>query len=342
MDKIVQSPLFIVGNSRSGTTMMMRVFDKHSSIHAINEPHFYETYWSPADDKKCISKAEAEKLLRKLLTRQREGYFEKPKSGSYQDEINDWIGKLPSDKLQSLCIYDRFIHEETRANGKEIPCEKTPQNIFYIKEILAHFPNALIIVMMRDPRSVLLSQKKKWKRKFLGGSFITTREVLRLLINYHPITMSRLWNSAAKAGERYQDHPQVHFVRFEDLVQNADEVLNNLCEHIGINYEENMQKIPVSSSSSEADSKNQLGINTRSVDRWKKGLSSSEIYLCQKLCAQNMAKWSYEPVKVLANPLRLLYSILSFPVKICLALIVNLGRMRSIIDSLKRRLKPSN
>ena len=35
------SYVFIVGNSRSGTTMMSRVFGNHPEIHAFNELHFF-------------------------------------------------------------------------------------------------------------------------------------------------------------------------------------------------------------------------------------------------------------------------------------------------------------
>ena len=35
------SYVFIVGNSRSGTTMMSRVFGNHPKIHAFNELHFF-------------------------------------------------------------------------------------------------------------------------------------------------------------------------------------------------------------------------------------------------------------------------------------------------------------
>lgn len=46
--------------------------------------------------------------------------------------------------------------------------------------------------MVRDPRDVLLSQKYKWKIRFLGANNIPYREVLRCWANYHPIAIAKL------------------------------------------------------------------------------------------------------------------------------------------------------
>ena len=44
--------------------------------------------------------------------------------------------------------------------------------------------------MIRDPRDVMLSQKNKWKRRFLGAKQIPLREVVRSYVNYNPILIS--------------------------------------------------------------------------------------------------------------------------------------------------------
>ena len=52
--------------------------------------------------------------------------------------------------------------------------------------------------MVRDPRAVILSQRGKWTvAKKLG---LPLKEIIRSFFNYHPITMSILWNKAISAG----------------------------------------------------------------------------------------------------------------------------------------------
>ena len=105
-------PIFIVGNSRSGTTMMMRIMNKHSMVHSINEPHFFGTLWSPEDDNRTLSKEEAEKLFLKLFTRQRAGFFEKVEvhRAAYQAEVDSILNTWPDDKpLNRTAVYNHFL-----------------------------------------------------------------------------------------------------------------------------------------------------------------------------------------------------------------------------------------
>lgn len=335
--------LFITGNSRSGTTLMMRVMNNHSQVHAINEPHFFEKLWSPSDKGKATTEEEAIHLLEKLFTGQREGFFERPAEHrhKYGPDIETLLG-TPHRSQTRMELYKAFMLHEAKCNGKVRVCEKTPQNVFYIREILENFPDARIINMLRDPRGVLLSQKKKWKRRALGADFITRKEVLRLRINYHPITISQLWNSAFRAAAEYADHPRVMTVKFEDMLRNPLAELRKVCDFAGLPFEETMLAVPHAGSSTAADNKAEKGIKTDRADQtWtKRGLNFTEVSICQKICGKYMSRAGYEVMDVNPNPFAMLYYVLGFPVKLALALLFNLNRMRSIADTVKRRLSP--
>lgn len=335
--------IFITGNSRSGTTLMMRVMNNHEEVHAINEPHFFEKLWSPADAGKVITEAEAVQLAEKLFTGQRDGFFERPEvhGHKYAEEIRRLLG-TPYRPLSRMALYKAFMQYEALVNGKTRPCEKTPQNVFYIGEILTHFPEARVINMLRDPRGVLLSQKKKWKRRSLGANFITPREVLRLRVNYHPLTMSKLWNASYRAAEQYADHPRVMTVKFENMLRDPEEELRRICAFIGLPYMQCMLDVPHAGSSTEADDRSKKGIKSgRAEKTWtERGLNLTEIHLCQKICGECMRSAGYELLPVKPDPIKLAYYLAAFPVKLGLALLFNLNRMRSVGDTLKRRLKP--
>ncbi len=328
---------FIVGNSRSGTTMMMRILNQHSTIHTINEPHFFETMWAPKDKDILIDDAAANHLLQRLITVQRDGFFAKIDEDKYTEDIDSILATIPKHNRTRLVIYEAYLHFEAKANGKQIPCEKTPQNVFYLNEMLTHFPNGKIINMVRDPRSVLLSQKRKWKRKFLGGTFLTYREMLRLMINYHPLTIGRLWNSSLAAAYKYRKHPRILHLKFEGLLESPKETVEEISSFLDVDYEDEMLRIPYAGSSLEADQDDVKGIRTARADSWKGKLSPSEIFICQLICKKYMKLWGYKPVKVFPNPLRVLWNFVIFPFKLIMAFFVNIGRMRSIIDTLQRR-----
>ncbi len=329
--------IFIVGNSRSGTTMLMRVFNRNQQVHAINETHFFERLWEPSDSERYLSREEAEELLMKLISRQRDGFFAEPNE-AYRAECHSLAQSLHVLDLSSMDVYRTFLKHEVRGAGKTIACEKTPQHVFYIREILRCFPQARVINMVRDPRSVLASQKNKWRRKNLGSSSMPASEVARLKSNYHPITMSQLWNSAVGAADAFENHPRVTTLRYEDLLNHPETSLKELCSFCEIAYEEDMLNIPVASSSIRADRAEVRGIDNRHTMAWKEHLTENEVRIVQRWCGKAMKRHGYEPVKVESASLPYIASMLSYPWKIAVALIKNRSRLRSLPTAISRRL----
>lgn len=335
-DKII----FIVGNSRSGTTLMLRTLNNHPALMVLNELHFFEQLWSPEDKGKIITKEQAILLCSKLLLIQRVGYMTHDQDYTkFTSESTTIINKITNENLTAEEVFLTFMKYEVTKNGKSIICEKTPQNVFYIAEIFELFPNAKIINMVRDPRAILLSQKNKWNRRNLGANYMTQKEALRLRINYHPITLSKLWNAAINAANQFNNDSRMLTVRFEDLLVTPENTLQKISQHIGVNFNEKMLEVTQESSSIEQDSK-QIGFKKERADNWKNGgLNKTEIWICQKMCATNLDKHNYKPEKIQPNILLLIYYTLSFPVKIILALTMNLNRMKNIAETLKRRMK---
>lgn len=331
--------IFIVGNSRSGTTMMLRIFNNHPELMVLNELHFFEQLWSPQDKGKPISKEEAVTLASKLLLTQRVGYMTHDQDYlQYTDEATKLVDELDEKKIVAEAIFNHFTKREVMLNHKTIVCEKTPQNVFYLKEIFELYPNAKIINMVRDPRAILLSQKNKWNRRNLGGNYMTAKEALRLRINYHPITLSKLWNAAINAAQLFSNDKRILTVRFEDLLEQPEHTIQTICHHIDVIFNKNMLNITQESSSIEKDSK-EIGFKKERASNWKKGgLNTTERWICQQQCGHNLAIYNYPIENLQPNFAYLLYYYISFPIKLGMAFLMNLNRMKNIVETLKRRL----
>ena len=335
MDKI----LFVVGNSRSGTTMMGRILGNHPDVYTFGELHFFGQLCASTDASASLREREAVALAAQLLCIQREGYRTHGHPRRFQEEARKFLDALSEYPATPTALFSAFLSHETARNEKSIPCDQTPRNVFYIEDILRFYPQAKVINMIRDPRDVLLSQKRKWKRRFLGGTDMPLRETFRDWINYHPITISRIWHTAVSAADRFSESDSVMSVYFEELLKHPETTVRKLCEFIGINYADTLLQVPQVGSSSGADKPTQLGINSTRANSWEHGeLGSAEIYLCEMLNAPLMKKHNYPLVSRRPNPVRLAIDVLSFPVKLTMAFLCNLDRMKNIRETLKRRL----
>ncbi|MEP7129236.1 MAG: sulfotransferase [Chitinophagales bacterium] len=331
--------IFVVGNSRSGTTMMGRILSNHEKVHTFPELHFFEQMWSGKDKDKILSNEESVKLAVRLMNISAAGYFAKKEPEKYSNEAGEIIDGIQERERTSLRIFAAVIQHESLKHGKQFPCDQTPQNVFYISEILEAFPDSYFINMVRDPRDVLLSQKRKWKRRFLGGSHATWYETIRAWTNYHPLTISKLWNSAIRARDNVKDR-RVMSVQFESLLKNPDKAIENICFFLQLPFSAKLKEVPQVGSSSGMDKKEVKGINSDRAQSWGKGgLSSTEIWFCQRSCAHYMKEFGYEPVKVSANPLIILFYYLIFPVKLGFAFLLNLHRMKNIVETVRKRMR---
>jgi len=325
--------IFVVGSSRSGTTMMGRIFGNHKDIFTFNELHFFGTIWTNTTNQE-LSKLEQINLLSRLFCIQENGLFRQDSIADFNDKAKS----LLSDNIKNpLEVYALFLNTITLENSASISCEQTPKNMYYLEEILSHFPNAKVINLVRDQRDVLLSQKNKWKRKFLGASAIPLSEAIRSFVNYHPLLMSKVWASSLQHTKKYKNHNRVKIVKFEELVSNSEETIKKVCSFLDIDFQEEMLSIPVIGSSTEADSKLRH-IDSSKIAKWEKGgLSNAEIYLSQIMSADMMRLFQYDLKRFKFPPILIVFYLLTFPIKLGMAFFLNLHRMGNVLEVIKKR-----
>jgi alcohol sulfotransferase len=133
------------------------------------------------------------------------------------------------------------LGHEAERTGASIPCEQTPRNLFYLGEILEHFPEARVIHMVRDPRDVAVSQFFQWKfrmrpeKKALNAYPEHDSECSIFDFVMHEgggmpkvIGFMNLW-----AQERSKLR-QLSMIRYEDLRADPHTALSRVAEFLGI------------------------------------------------------------------------------------------------------------
>jgi hypothetical protein len=334
--------VFVVGNSRSGTTMMARILGRNSAIFSFGELHFFEQMVSPDEfsSRATLGRSEAVTMLAKLISIQRDGFFARRQPERYADEARALVfEEVYPAAMDCQQVFKAFLTYESRLHGRQIACEQTPRNVFYLQEILEAYPEARVITMVRDPRDVLLSQKNKWRRRFLGAKNIPITEAFRAWVNYHPITIAKLWNASVGAAWRYENHPRVITVRYEALVANPEKEVARVCALLGVEFQKEMLAVPKVGSSVRPDTPGGAGIDSSRVGSWQAGgLSMAEISTCQQITAKWLAKFGYVVVDTgWAGGMKIFY-LLTFPIKLGLALLLNLNRTRNLMQTIRRRL----
>ena len=322
--------------------MVGRILDRHSDVMTFPELHFFEQMCDPRALSKEADRAHAENLMDRLLGVYSEGFLHYRGGGRYAEKAREILVKLDGERTPTN-IFELFLATCAGEKGAAVACDQTPRNVLYVDEILRSYPTARVICMVRDPRAVLLSQKKKWKRRFLGASSIPLMESLRSFLNYHPYTISKLWVASTRAASLHAEHPRVLVLRYEDIVNQPESALMQLCRHLELSYDNGMLDVPyVGSSSGHDDLNRSRGLTTDSVRASFRGLlNAGEIYICEKVAGSLMQKYGYSVEMAGRAPLAWVgYYALIFPLKMSLSLFLNLRRMKNIRQSLARRLAP--
>jgi len=130
----------------------------------------------------------------------------------------------------------------------------------------------------------------------------------------------------------------VRVVRFEDLLVEPIRIVKELCQFLEIEFNQEMLKVPVIGSSTQQDVKNQLLIDSSKKEKWKNGgLNSAEIYLSQLVTNRMMKNFNYDVEKFSFPHILIIFYLISFPIKIILAFLLNIKRMGNIVEVIKKR-----
>ena len=104
--------------------------------------------------------------------------------------------------------------------GKQRWVEKTPNHIRHIDKILQWRSDAKIIIMIRDGRDVAFSIKKRQDNIEKG---------------------IKRWVNDNLAGKAYWEHPNIHVIRYEDLIIDFEFYVRELLNFLGEKYEPGMK-----------------------------------------------------------------------------------------------------
>ena len=112
--------VFVVGNSRSGTTMMGRILGKHPSVYTFGELHFFGQLCAPPFSSES-RKEEIEELASQLHCIQREGYRTHGSPRRFLSEARTFLESLTTYPETQAALFEVFLHHIAAENGGTVP-----------------------------------------------------------------------------------------------------------------------------------------------------------------------------------------------------------------------------
>lgn len=235
--KKLKNPVFIFGFPRSGTTLIRSVLNQHSRISLVNEP---ELVWALRhagyDIDSKFSRNDRLELLEKL---KQIGFGRKHLDRLSESIIADFLEFKGT--LSFSEVFEKLLPRPQ--DDRIVWGDKSLNNLFFVHDLQKMYPNSLLIHIVRDVRSVLLSYFQKKRRKpsdaaaKIKNDFHVSRLSTVLFFARHATLWER-WMSFARRSEQVISSSAWIEIRFEDFLKKPQECLRSVCDKIGVVYED--------------------------------------------------------------------------------------------------------
>ena len=298
--------IFIVGVSRSGTTLMRRILDKHSRIGIATENHFlghllpwegtrhyFRRLGDPRDDATVRSVVEliySSELQRRSKLRELSPYWRWLTSKVPRQDIEAYL--LASDRTERG-FFEAFLRIYADRRGKAIIGEKTPAHVDYVDELLEWFPDGRVVHCMRDPRAIYVSELRRRSEHAVGFPYRQLAAVPALMARFVLLEVVWAWARAVhrhrQLARRYPD--RYRLVRFEDVVSTPERALAELCGFLGVEAEPRMLEQKVTSKGARIGS---AGFDAGAADRWREHIERGSRAAIEQLLGRRLAEMGYE------------------------------------------------
>jgi hypothetical protein len=202
--------VFVGGAPRSGTTLLRRVLGAHPEIYA-----------GPEFD-----------LLPALV-----GLRDLTQAKVREGRISAITDEATVDAAFAGAVRAMLAPRAAR-EGARLYAEKTPHNVTVFPQLLELFPDAKLILMLRDPRAVVASMKEVSRRHRAQGE--TPHPSIRD-VHASALEVARLLYRGFEALDAAPD--RVLAVHYEDLVTDPGGEAQRLCAFLGVPFAPEMIRV---------------------------------------------------------------------------------------------------
>lgn len=280
VSRVMESaPIFIIGTERSGSNLLRLILNTHSAITVPHPPHILNYFHKYEDQYGDLSQPAAlQSLIRDVLR-------------LLSVHIHPWEFRLdPEEVARGMVSTDLMgvffsVYEAYRKHsGKRRWACKSTFMIHHIDRILAISPRAKFLLLVRDPRDVVLSSQKS------------------VFSPYHPYFTAQLWRQQQLLGLRFHDLAEADnclLIRYEDLLHDPQAAVSGICRFLGEDYEPAMLEYYKTSAAKKSERLSASWRNTGSPiirdnsNKFEKQLRKNEIRMVEQITGDLMLRFGY-------------------------------------------------
>ena len=298
--------IFIVGVSRSGTTLMRQVLGSHARIAVAGENHYlgHLLPWEGARHTfRRAGDLRDDDAIRRLAGIM---YSDEFLAGSRLRESSPfwrWLAKkVPREEMEARLLAaersERGVFTAVmrayadKTGGKAIMGEKTPAHIGWVETLFDWYPDARVIHMVRDPRGVFVSELRRRSGHAVTMPYRWLVRVPVLMRAFILLEVTWAWAAAVSRHRtltrRFPDRYRI--VRFEDLVRTPEATIGEVCAFLGVALEPKMLQQKVVSKGSNLG---QAGFDAGAADRWQTSISPRDDRLIRRLLGRRLHEMGY-------------------------------------------------
>lgn len=271
------SPFFIVGCSRSGTTLLQSLLDAHPNIAIPPEAQIYyrfgETFPHYGD---LTDERNRRRFIRDLL---QDAYIRKWKMDFSVEDL-----ERAASEFTCAGIIEALYQRYKEAKGAERWGDKAPEHIRHLSMIRDDFPEASLIHLVRDGRDVA----EAYRRMIYGP--------------VSPLGLGKRWRNEVMHWRTYQQQEgtdNMMEVTYENLVRRPEDVLEELLAFIGEPFVDTTSGYSDSEVSGLVGDEPwhaslRQGITTEKVGIYRRRLSGRDIELFEYVAGDALEEYGYQ------------------------------------------------
>jgi len=289
------SPIFIVGLPRTGSTLWLNIITRNPAVFGIGEMLVLTPLWRR--DLRYFLKTQVGDLLeRENVKRMVDLMFSGKRipgiSSSfwrYEVQAHDSpelkeriVHRLQGTKPGPRTVFQAIIEEMPRHHGFSRCCVKFPVFVNHVPELVKWYPRCRVVHIIRDPRAMAIS-----RALFRGERRLRQRQLTILFAS-----LQYVWTS--KVHDRLSSLPNYGLFRYEDLLANPAGTIRDLCDFVEIEFRPQMLE-PYAGQASSLTGTKSGGFNRKPGTHWTEAISPFEKCVITALTRSSMRRFGYDP-----------------------------------------------